>query len=101
MSNATIKLVNGELLFQFYFSKNPVELARKLLGEGYYKVAAEIAVDGDAEDAAEECFDLTNNPSREQEREQVYGRFRSVSVGDIVSVGGDDWLCCSQGWCKV
>ncbi|HEX8605111.1 MAG TPA: hypothetical protein VF774_20875 [Pseudoduganella sp.] len=39
------------------------------------------------EDIADELFDLTNNPGRQQEREQKYGRGRSLSVGDIVKVG--------------
>ena len=85
----------------FYFTKNPEALARKLLAEGYYKVAGTMAVDAEGEDVAEEVFDITNNPSRQDEREELYGKFRSVSVGDIVCVDGDDWLCCSQGWWKL
>jgi hypothetical protein len=51
--------------------------------------------------AAEEMFDLTNNPSRELERLQRYGNGRSVSSGDIVEVDGVDYLCCSIGWKKL
>ena len=47
---------------------------------------------------AEEVFDLTNNPGRQDEREELYGRFRSVSVGDIVEVDGVPFLCASMGW---
>lgn len=50
------------------------------------------------EAAAEELFDLTNNPSRQDERERCYGRGRSLSVGDIVNVDGVDYLCASFGW---
>jgi hypothetical protein len=51
--------------------------------------------------AAEECFELTNHPGRQEERVEKYGRHRSVSVGDIVVIGGDAWLCASVGWEKV
>ena len=49
-------------------------------------------------DAAEEAFDLTNNPGRQDERENKYGRGRSVSVGDIVLVDEAAYLCLSSGW---
>jgi hypothetical protein len=102
MATATIKLVNAELLSTFYFTKNPAALAQKLLEEGRYKVAGTMGVPGrEGMAAAEEIFDLTNNPSRDDEREELYGRFRSVSVGDIVNVDGADWLCCSLGWWKL
>lgn len=102
MAVATIKLVNGELLGSFYFTKNPAELAQKLLAEGYYKVQGTMAVPGlEGEAVAEEVFDLTNNPGRDDERAELYGRFRSVSVGDIVNVDGVDWLCCSEGWAQI
>lgn len=51
--------------------------------------------------AAEEMFDLTNNPSRQDEREELYGNGRSVSSGDIIRVDGTDYLCCSIGWAKL
>lgn len=61
-----------------------------------------------SEEAAEEAFDLTNNPSRQDERELVYGRGRSLSVGDIVEVEDRHdpekvtaWLCMSAGWKEV
>lgn len=50
------------------------------------------------EDAAEELFDLTNNPSRQDERVRCYGNGRSLSVGDIVCVDGVDFVCASSGW---
>lgn len=50
------------------------------------------------EEAAEELFDLTNNPSRQEERIRCYGNGKSISVGDIVNVDGVDFLCMSAGW---
>ena len=103
MATATIKLVNAELLGSFFFSENPIALARKLLSEGYYKVQGTLDVPNltNGEDVAEEVFDLTNNPCREDERGESYGRFRSVSVGDIVCVNGIDYLCASIGWQRL
>lgn len=58
----------------------------------------------DSAELADEMFDLTNNPSRQEERELYYGRGRSMSVGDIAEIERDDpenpeyWLCDSIGW---
>lgn len=59
------------------------------------------------EKAAEEAFDLTNNPSRYDEKTSLYGDSRSVSVGDVVEV--QDWpnepakrfLCMNMGWKEI
>lgn len=102
MAEATIKLVNAELLSTFYFTKRHAALAQELLNEGRYKVAGTMGVPGrEGMAAAEEIFDLTNNPSRIVQRDALYGRFRSVSVGDIVNVDGTDWLCCPLGWWQL
>ena len=75
------------------------ETARAALKAGYYTTESELfTVNGDSEDAADEVFDLTNNPSRGDERFEKYGIGRSLSVGDIVVVGEEQWLCCSFGW---
>ena len=52
--------------------------------------------------AAEECFDLTNNPSRNSERAAAnLSRVRSVSVGDIIKVGSAILLCAGTGWTNL
>ena len=102
MAAATIKLVMEDFLGEFYFQKDPTALAKQLLREGRYKVQGTMGVpELEGEAVAEEVFDLTNNPSRQEEREALYGRHRSVSVGDIVNVDGADWLCLSQGWWRL
>lgn len=102
MSVATIKLVNEQFMGEFYIRKDQEQTARSLLKDGWYRVQGTMGVPGlEAEDVAEEIFDLTNNPGRQQEREELYGRFRSVSVGDIVNVDGVDYLCASFGWSKI
>lgn len=53
------------------------------------------------QDGADEAFDLTNNPSRQEEREEKYGRGRSLSVGDVVQVNDEKFVCLSMGWGKL
>ncbi len=102
MAQVEIKLVNEQFLGEFYFRKDQVATARSLFKDGWYRAPVSLNLwDLEGEAAAEECFDLTNNPSRQEEREAVYGRSRSVSVGDIVAVDGVDWLCCSEGWQRI
>ena len=85
---------------EFYFTKNMEALAVNYLVEGHYTEYGpyEFSDEMTDEDVAEELFDLTNNPYRQEEREQVYGRGRSLSVGDIVVVNGNILLCAPTGW---
>ena len=88
--------------FAFMMDDSAVNKVRRNLAEGAYtQESALFTVNGDSEDAAEEVFDLTNNPSRQEERERVYGRGRSLSTGDIVVVGEEQWLCMSFGWAEL
>ncbi len=66
-----------------------------------YNVMEAFHVYNSGEAAANEAFDLTNNPARQEERLERYGRFRSVSVGDIVNVDGVEYLCDSFGWSQI
>ena len=98
MSVATIKLLNPEYVTNFYFAKGSIsDVARAL--QDQYKVQGSMGIpDLEGESVAEEVFDLTNNPSRQDQREALYGRGRSLSVGDIVNVDGVDYLCAPAGW---
>lgn len=99
MSQATIHLLDSRKMIEFYVNKDVNSLAIGLFVEGFYTNSGVIEVgELTGEDAAEEVFDLTNNPGRQQERAQTYGRGRSVSVGDIIEVNGDLYLCESCGW---
>jgi hypothetical protein len=52
--------------------------------------------------AADELFDMSNNPGRQEDRDEQWGPFRSLSTGDIVALdNGDAWLCQSMGWRKI
>lgn len=101
VAQVKVRLVNEEFMGEFYFTKNPTELAQRLMKDKAYSHAAVFWTNPEGEAAAEEVFDLTNNPSRQQEREQYYGRGRSVSVGDIVEVDGVRFLCASMGWTEL
>jgi hypothetical protein len=98
VAQVIVKLVNEQFMGEFYFRPDQEATAHSLLKDGWYRSAYECFMQGIGKDAAEEMFDLTNNPDRQEEREQVYGRQRSVSVGDIVEVNGVNYLCLSTGW---
>lgn len=99
MTKVRIKLVRSELLevlHQNYFGEKLVKWVNN--NPMAHETLPVMFTDKTRFAAAEEMFDLTNNPSRQAEREQVYGNGRSVSVGDIVEVDGVDFLCSSFGW---
>ncbi len=95
MTTVTIKLAPSCLMREFYFG-NTMQVAAKNISQ--YIDAGNYKTDQTGSDAAEEMFDLTNNPSRSSERLQKYGRNRSLSTGDIVTVDGVDFVCMSIGW---
>jgi len=98
MAVATIRLAPRELMGEFYFQREfACNIALRNLAQ--YTTEGIMGVPGlEGEAVAEEVFDLTNNPSRQEEREQVYGRGPSISVGDIVDVDGQMFLCAPTGW---
>ena len=99
MNQVTVLLAPTNLMSEFYFSKDQQQLALDNLAS--YEAREPFFCDYEGEEAAEEAFDLTNNPSRQDERENLYGRYRSVSVGDIVQVNEERFLCMSCGWEKL
>ncbi len=99
---AAVKLVNEHLMGEFYSREDQETTARWLLRLGHYRRTGPCVVtELQGEAAAEEIFDLTNNPGRQAEREERWCHFRSVSVGDIVNVNGQDYLCASMGWKRL
>lgn len=84
---------------EFYSSIDKQDrTAKVLLDQGSYVVVPMPGMEGTVEDIAEELFDLTNNPLRQDERVEKYGRGASLSVGDIVQVDREMVVCCSIGW---
>lgn len=103
MTIATIFFAPREVILLNLREESGVEKVRKAFESGIY-VQSERSVYLDSftgEDAAEEIFDLTNNPSRQEEREKRYGRGQSLSVGDIVNLGDEAFVCMSFGWAKL
>lgn len=98
MAVATIRLAPQELMGEFYFKREFAQsIALRNLNQ--YTIAGSMGIPGlEGEAVAEEVFDLTNNPSRQDEREELYGRGRNVSVGDIIDVDGKMFLCAPTGW---
>lgn len=99
MSKAVIKLAPRNVLRDCAFCADVKSIVKTNLE--FYTSSPEIETAYTGEEAAEEMFDLTNNPSRQEEREKLYGRGRSVSVGDVVSVNGIDYVCDSFGWAVI
>lgn len=99
MATAIIKLAPRNVLRDCAFCSDVKTIVKNNLE--FYTVCPEIETGHTGEAAAEEMFDLTNNPSRQEEREKLYGRGRSVSVGDVVTVDGVDHVCESFSWVKL
>lgn len=105
---ATVHLMSQPMRRDFVFLEDKhIERITAAYHDGEFEKSKEVDVSGiyTHEGVAEDMFDLTNNPSRQDERELLYGRGRSVSVGDIVEVESgenvESWLCMSFGWKKV
>jgi hypothetical protein len=99
MAVAAIFLAPDEELITF--SLKPVEEAMELVHAARYNLIGHIDTDKTGEAAAEEMFDLSNNPERQAERNEKWGRYRSLSVGDVVHVDNESFVCCSMGWQKL
>ena len=101
MTTVTVKRLAQGKRREFYTSQTLAATARRMMAEGCYEVEGTLSVDQlTGADAAEEVFDLTNNPSRTEECEERY-LLRSVTVGDILTVDGVDFLCAPIGWEKI
>ena len=103
MKQVTLWILAPFFRAEFYpISRSEEILARELFNKGaYVPVTMDDRGGLAAEEVAEEMFDLTNNPSREEERERDYGRGPSLSTGDIVQVGDVKVVCCSFGWKRL
>ena len=100
MSVVNVFLADEREMIKFY-GKDPVQVAGDLISRDAYRKIGTLLCEMTGEAAAEEMFDLSNNPSRQWERSQKWGMNRSLSVGDVVQVDDESWLCCSMGWKKL
>lgn len=96
MATVSIYLCPGRILRVLFKDAKCLSMVRDEFSNYTWAGTYEWPMNG--EDAAHEAFDLTNNPSREDERAKVYGYGRSVSSGDIIEVDGVKYVCMSIGW---
>lgn len=106
MTTVIVHLLEAEKMMEMYMLGTGIaaqgEHAGCLFDQGHYKEAPAFTTHLSGQDAAEEAFDLTNNPGRQDERVAKYGsRHRSVSVGDIVETDIGKFVCCSMGWTQL
>lgn len=105
MKTALVLLANDELFregFGYRFAPPEQQKENALKNILNYDIGPAVPVfAGEGEEVAEEMFDLSNNPGRQEERDAVWGRNRSLSVGDIVMVDNTAWLCASMGWIQI
>ena len=71
MSTVSVLLLNSEKMSEFYFSASDdaAKTAREMIAQGEYRKLNTMVISQEGEKAAEEMFDLSNNPGREDERE--------------------------------
>lgn len=98
MAKIRVHLINPKLMGEFYVRKDIEAFAINAFVEGTYESLTAGEIEFTGEEAAEEMFDISNNPYRGSERYEMFGRCRSVSVGDMVEVDGDLYLCAPTGW---
>lgn len=106
MANIIIKQVAAENRIKFCMGSttvgrglnSQVETARTLVNTSGYTQTWSGQLDLEGVDAAEEMFELTNDPSRRGERNTLCPGMRPVDVGDIVNVDGVDYVCLDMGW---
>ena len=96
MPKCTILLAPRDVMSSVFFKSDAAVIIKEALDR--YENAGSFRTHLFGEDAAEEAFDLTNNPGRQDERVSKYGRGRSVSSGDVVDVDGVKYACLSVGW---
>lgn len=96
MATVTIYLCPGRILRVLFKDKKCLSMVRDEFPN--YTWAGTFEWEQVGEEAAHEAFDLTNNPGRQDEREDEYGHERSVSSGDIIEVDGVKYVCLSIGW---
>ena len=102
---------------QFILLFAPDHLRSDMFGEEVFSIAWKniddykpfpltFTTDKTGDDAAEEAFDLTNNPGRDADRRVAgFVNHRSLCTGDVVRVIGfddvTDYICKSFGWEKM
>lgn len=107
MSYAVAHLLNANARMSAHFDTIDIPAIVADLNGAPAGYSKRVRIQGNVgSEIAEEMFDLSNNPSRQDERDELYGSVRSVSVGDVIQVRNGPgpfewWLCCSAGWKRI
>lgn len=102
MSTVTVKFLPSNLMRDFLVAGREARMQWVKDNLTHYTDSMSFELVGyNPEDCCEEMFDISNNPSRQVERAKMFGKYRSVSVGDVVVVDGVKWICDSIGWKKI
>ena len=107
MSQFIILFAPGWLRRDMYGEKGSMSALARANIDLYEQFPVTFATEKTGEDAAEEAFDLTNNPSRDEDRRIAgFVNHRSLSTGDVVRVlqfrePVTEYVCLSVGWKKL
>lgn len=95
MNQVTVHLLPTKFAADAYMANNFISMAKAIMARGEY-----VSFEASGMDTVdpEEIFDVSNNPDRQTERNQKYGQHRSLSVGDVVSINGNNYLCGNVGF---
>lgn len=77
------------------------EFAAEMMFDKQYTNVASCELASSGRDAADEMFDISNNPSEGEAWQKIFGNKRSLSVGDIVQVNDQRFVCAPVGWVDV
>lgn len=99
MSSVTIYLAPTALTATLITSPDKAErLMRRLFSRGMYRACNSFTTLQSGLEAAEEAFDLTNNPDRAHDRVKLTNCVRSVTLGDVVEVDGVKYVKIEAVW---
>ena len=106
MSQFIILFAPGNLQREMPFGEEVAEFAKQNI-DLYEQFPVTFVTEKTGVDAAEEAFDLTNNPCRSEDRRNAgFLNHRSLSTGDVVRVlqfrePVTEYVCLSVGWKKL
>lgn len=103
MSVIRVHLCPQELRTNTFVNPNLADYVKQNFSE--YEPTHRFSIPLNGVEAAEETYDLTNNPLRDEEREYIWGILRPICVGDVIECVGDTgirefYLCENVGWTK-
>lgn len=107
MAHVTISYLKDGARSEFYpwrrlgTSGPPPDFEKILANPDKWETGPSFEIDLIGEEAAEEIFDLSNNPGRYNEWQNKTLGAPALSVGDLVEVDSEIYLCENIGWSLV